>query len=96
MSTRCQHIHNRDNPLARVADMVGFDPFDVCLIWLRDVSKRIERKPVSRFRLGSPCRFVRSVDFVIHRYLPEALVERFPRLAAALADHSPRWGHVGL
>ena len=76
--------------------MIGFDPFDVCLAWLRDLSRRTERRPISRTPLGSPCRFVRTIDFVVHRYLPAALTERFPRTAAWLAEHSPRWGHVGM
>lgn len=52
-----------------------------------------ERSPVSRFRFGSPCRFVRIIDLMIHLMLPE-LLERVGalRVARYLRGTSPRWG----
>ena len=52
-----------------------------------------ERMPVSRFRFGSPCRFVRVIDLTVHLVLPE-LCERVGalRIARYLRSTSPRWG----
>lgn len=51
-----------------------------------------EQAPRSRFRCGSPCRFVRTVDLAVHLILPELLERPCPRLAAYLRSTSPRWG----
>ena len=51
-----------------------------------------EQPPVSRFRFGSPCRFVRTVDLAVHLILPELLERPVPRLARYLRSTSPRWG----
>jgi hypothetical protein len=57
------------------------------------LARRCERAPVSRFRFGSPCRFVRTIDLAVHLVLPEAL-ERvgLVRLPKYLRRTSPRWG----
>jgi hypothetical protein len=78
----------------RFADNIGVDPWDVCIDTLADFTTHSEQPPVSRFRLGSPCRFVRSVDVVVHVVLPEMVVERFPFHAAYLRSTSPRWGRT--
>jgi hypothetical protein len=36
-------------------------------------AKATEQPPVSRFRLGSPCRFIRTLDLVVHIFIPKAL-----------------------
>jgi len=51
-----------------------------------------EGKPVSRTRLGSPCRFVRSIDMLVHLVIPELLEDALPRVARYLRRTSPRWG----
>lgn len=51
-----------------------------------------ERTARSRFRFGSPCRFVRTVDILVHIVLPELLEDRAPRLTERLRHSSPRWG----
>jgi hypothetical protein len=51
-----------------------------------------EREPVSRFAIGSPCRFVRSLDVAVHVVFPEAVEVFAPRLARYLRSTSPRWG----
>lgn len=51
-----------------------------------------ERAPRSRFRFGSPCRFVRAIDVAVHIVLPELLERPCPRLTAYLRSTSPRWG----
>ena len=51
-----------------------------------------EREPVSRFRFGSPCRFVRTADILIHVILPEMVERPLPWLARYLRSTSPRWG----
>jgi len=56
------------------------------------LARRVERVPVSRFRFGSPCRYVRAVDIIIHLVLPEILEDTFPRLTTYLRSTSPRWG----
>lgn len=56
------------------------------------VLRAAERVPRSRFRFGSPCRFVRNIDVTVHIVLPELLERPFPLLAAYLRSTSPRWG----
>jgi hypothetical protein len=48
--------------------------------------------PVSRFRLGSPCKFIRSLDVLVHIVLPELIENVLPRVARYLRSTSPRWG----
>lgn len=75
-----------------LVDRVGLDPWDVDMKRLRLFAELAELKPVSRFWFGSPCRFVRSIDLVVHVWLPEAIAERYPELATYLRSTSPRWG----
>ena len=58
------------------------------LFLLRDVESPAE----SRFWFGSPCRFVRRIDILVHIVLPELLEVRATRLAVHLRKTSPRWG----
>ena len=51
-----------------------------------------ERAARSRFRWGSPCRFVRTIDILVHIFLPEVLENATPALAGYLRRTSPRWG----
>lgn len=51
-----------------------------------------EREAVSRYPWGSPCRFVRVLDILVHVVLPEAVESLLPRLAVYLRRTSPRWG----
>ena len=51
-----------------------------------------EKPAVSRFRFGSPCRFVRQIDMLVHIVLPEVMEDRWPKLAEYLRRTSPRWG----
>jgi len=51
-----------------------------------------EREAVSRYRWGSPCRFIRSVDVLVHIVTPELLEGVLPALARYLRRTSPRWG----
>lgn len=54
--------------------------------------RAVEAPPRSRFRFGSPCRFVRQVDVLVHIVLPELIEKLMPRFAVALRKTSPRWG----
>ncbi len=54
--------------------------------------RRVESPPTSRFWFGSPCRFVRRIDVLIHIVMPELLETRLPKSAARLRKTSPRWG----
>ncbi|NBO55582.1 MAG: hypothetical protein EBU84_13555 [Actinobacteria bacterium] len=54
--------------------------------------RHVELTPESRFWFGSPCRFVRSLDVLIHVALPEWLEDLMPRFAKYLRQTSPRWG----
>lgn len=74
------------------ADAVGLDPWDVDLAEMRAWAAANERPPVSRFRVGSPCRFVRRIDLAMHLVIPAMVVERHPGWALALCATSPRWG----
>lgn len=51
-----------------------------------------ELTPESRFWFGSPCRFVRFLDVLVHIVLPEWMEDLTPRLALYLRQTSPRWG----
>lgn len=51
-----------------------------------------EQAPRSRFWFGSPCRFIRTVDLIVHLILPELLERPCPRLVRYLRSTSPRWG----
>lgn len=53
-----------------------------------------ELLPVSRTRFGSPCRFVRVVDLLVHVVLPEVIGGRLPGAADYLRSTSPRWGRT--
>jgi len=53
---------------------------------------RFELPPVSRFKLGSPCRFIRSLDIFIHIFIPEVVEKILPHFARYLRNTSPRWG----
>jgi len=53
---------------------------------------RTEREAQSRFRVGSPCRFVRGIDVFVHIFIPEIIENIAPRLARYLRRTSPRWG----
>jgi hypothetical protein len=78
--------------LRTVADRIGIDPWDIRLNESRAFARATEQAPVSRFPWGSPCRFVRSIDFTVHVLLPQALAEKYPELARYLRSTSPRWG----
>lgn len=77
-----------------LADTVGLDPWDIDLAETLAFATATEQEPVSRFVLGSPCRFVRSIDLAVHVVLPGMLAEKFPRLANYLRSTSPRWGRA--
>lgn len=53
-----------------------------------------EEPPVSRWRFGSPCRFVRALDLFVHVIVPLYLSPRLPRVATYLRRTSPRWGRA--
>jgi hypothetical protein len=61
---------------------------------LRALAAHHEQPPVSRWRFGSPCRFIRTVDFAVHVVVPTYLHPVAPRLAAYLRRTSPRWGRT--
>jgi hypothetical protein len=54
--------------------------------------KRTEKTAQSRFRFGSPCRFIRKLDILVHVVLPEAVEKFSPKLGSYLRSTSPRWG----
>jgi len=75
-----------------IADRMGLDPWDVDLRATLAFARATEQRPVSRFPWGSPCRFVRTIDVVVHVVLPGMLEEKHPELATYLRSTSPRWG----
>ena len=52
------------------------------------LARTLETRPTSRLRIGSPCKFVRSMDVFVHLVVPEVVEDVTPRAA----DTSPRWG----
>lgn len=76
------------------ADRIGIDPWDVDMEKLRLFVAEREQEPVSRFWFGSPCRFVRCIDLLVHVWLPGAITEKYPELATYLRSTSPRWGRA--
>lgn len=56
------------------------------------LARVLELPPVSRLRIGSPCKFIRKLDLVVHIIVPEVIENRAPRLARYLRKTSPRWG----
>ena len=75
-----------------IADSIGIDPWDVSLSRCRDYAEAYEDKPTSRFFFGSPCRFIRQIDYAVHVVLPEMVEEKHPLWACYLRSTSPRWG----
>ena len=80
--------------IKRIADTIGLDPWDVHLPTTLEFARLTEQEPVSRFRWGSPCRFVRAIDVAVHVVLPGMLEEKYPELARYLRSTSPRWGRA--
>jgi hypothetical protein len=74
-----------------VADRVGIDFWGIDHRRIHTYIKN-EMKPCSRFWFGSPCRFIRSLDLMVHVYLPSAIEKKYPELALYLRSTSPRWG----
>lgn len=54
--------------------------------------RQVEDPPESKFWFGSPCRFIRRIDVLMHIVLPELIEARMPKLAVRLRKTSPRWG----
>ena len=54
--------------------------------------RQVELTPESRFWFGSPCRFVRAIDVLVHVVLPEWIEDLTPGVAVYLRRTSPRWG----
>lgn len=83
-----------ETTLRRIAKKIGFDPWG---IQLRETILRAtehEQEPVSRFMWGSPCRFIRSIDIMVHVLLPAMLEDGHPTWATYLRTTSPRWGRT--
>ena len=78
--------------IRKLADTIGIDPWDVNLKDCLFFAAATEQEPVSRFRWGSPCRFIRTIDLAVHVILPQMLEEKYPELATYLRSTSPRWG----
>ena len=53
-----------------------------------------EGRPMSRYRFGSPCRFVRTIDLLVHVVMPELIADDLPIVACYLRSTSPRWGRA--
>lgn len=51
-----------------------------------------ERRARSRFVVGSPCKFIRALDVLVHLVIPELIENISPPIARYLRQTSPRWG----
>lgn len=56
------------------------------------VVRAIKVHPVSRLRIGSPCKFIRKLDLLVHIVVPEFIENIMPHCARYLRKTSPRWG----
>ena len=56
------------------------------------IARLVEQEKQSRFWLGSPCKFVRSLDLLIHLIIRELVEDLTPAVARYLRHTSPRWG----
>ena len=54
--------------------------------------RQAEKPASSRFFFGSPCRFVRRIDILVHIVLAELLEDALPKISMYLRKTSPRWG----
>jgi len=54
--------------------------------------RQTEKPASSRFFFGSPCRFVRKLDILVHVVLAELLEDVSPKICNYLRKTSPRWG----
>lgn len=54
--------------------------------------REVEGSPISRYWFGSPCRFIRRLDIIVHIIMPELIEFSHPELARYLRSTSPRWG----
>jgi len=54
--------------------------------------RQTEKPALSRFFFGSPCRFVRKLDILVHVVVAELLEDVMPKISAYLRKTSPRWG----
>jgi len=54
--------------------------------------RQTEQPASSRFFFGSPCRFVRKLDILVHVVMAELLEDVFPKISIYLRKTSPRWG----
>lgn len=54
--------------------------------------REVEGSPISRYWFGSPCRFIRRLDIIVHIVLPEIIEPTHTELARYLRSTSPRWG----
>lgn len=56
------------------------------------LASEAERRAQSRFLVGSPCKFIRALDVLIHLVVPELIENILPSVARYLRRTSPRWG----
>lgn len=56
------------------------------------LASKAEQRARSRFIVGSPCKFIRALDVLVHLVLPELIENIFPATARYLRRTSPRWG----
>jgi hypothetical protein len=56
------------------------------------LARTLETRPTSRLRIGSPCKFIRSMDVLVHLVAPEVIEDVMPRAADYLRRTSPSWG----
>lgn len=80
--------------LRRTAIAVGINPWGLDIHSVLQRALEVESEPLSRFRWGSPCRFIRTIDIATHVILPALLQDAYPVLATYLHTTSPRWGRT--
>ena len=56
------------------------------------LARSAEQGARSRFLVGSPCKFIRTLDILTHLVIPELIENVRPSVARYLRRTSPRWG----
>lgn len=64
----------------------------MCLRETLHALRTVDVPAISRLRIGSPCKFIRKLDLLVHIVIPELIESALPNISRYLRKTSPRWG----